>query len=159
MTSVRAAWAVPVVLVALSLTACSGDDDEPSDSPSEAAPTEVAKLSDIPDAVLVIKPGSPDAPQAYRTAEITHVGGEPGARSVSVDYQSGPDLCSMFTGYATQESDSAIDVTVIVGEQPGCTGDPTTRTTVLNLDAPVGDRKLEVSRYSQQSLPIDNPKA
>lgn len=148
-----------MVLAGLVLTACSGDDDEPSDEPTQAAPTEVAKLSDIPDALLVIKPGSKDAPQTYSTAEVTHVSGTPDASSVNVDYQSGPDLCAIFTGYATHETDSTIEVTVIIGEQAGCTGKPTTRTTVLNTDEPVGDRKVVVSPYSQQALPIEDPTA
>lgn len=149
-----------MLLVGLVLTACGGDDEgEPADEPSETPPTAVAKLSDIPGVVPVVKPGSPQAPETYRTAEITQAEGAPDASAVNVNYESGPDLCAEFTGYAMQETESTIEVTVIVGEQDGCNGKPTLRTTVLNTDEPVGDREVVVSKYSRQSIPIKNPQA
>ncbi|UYM04988.1 hypothetical protein [Solicola gregarius] len=147
------------IAIALAASACSGDDDEGDDEPTEAAPTAVDRLSDIPDAILVIKPGSQGAPKTYRTAKVDSANPSASGKAVDVNFEGGPDLCSIFTGYATHETDSTIEVTVIIGEQAGCTGDPTRRTTVLNVDEPVGDRDIVISKYSQDSLPIENPSA
>ena len=143
--------------LAMAASACSGEDDRADDEPTESGPSSVDRLSDIPDAVLVIKPKSQGAPKTYRTAKIVSANPSESGESIDVNFEAGPDLCSMFTGYATQESDSTIEVTVIIGEQADCTGDPTERTTVLNVDEPVGDRDVVVSQYSQESIPIKNP--
>lgn len=144
--------------VLLVVSACNGDGDT-SDEPAESAPTSIAKLSDIPGAVLLTKPDEPDAPATYRTAEITSVSGDPDARTVNVNFESGPDLCSVVSGYAVDESDTTISVTVIIGEQKNCTGEPTTRTTVLNVKGAVGDRDVVASTFSETSLPIEDPSA
>ena len=149
-----------MVLLGLALTACGGDDEAPADEPTEASPTAVAKLSDIPGVVPVVKPTQKGAPETYRTAKVTQAeASAPDASNINVNYESGPDLCAEFTGYALQESESTVEVTVIIGEQEGCSGKPTLRTTVLTTDEPVGDREVVVSEYSQESLPIKNPSA
>lgn len=145
-------------LAVAGLSACSGDD-EPSggDSDTSEAPTSVAKLSDIPDAVLVIKPDSKIAPASYRTAKVTSAAASANGQSVDVNFEAGPDVCSLFTGYATHETEDEVEVTVIVGEQKKCEGEPTVRTTVLNVDKGVGDREVVISPYSQDSIPIEHP--
>ena len=145
-------------LAVVGLGACSGDDEASGgDNKTSEAPTSIAKLSDIPDAVLVIKPDSKIAPASYRTAKITSAAASANGKSVDVNFEAGPDVCSLFTGYATHETDDEVEVTVIVGEQKKCEGDPTVRTTVLNVDQQVGDREVVVSPYSQDSIPIENP--
>lgn len=159
MRTARTAWVVPVVLLGV-LSACGGGDEAPTDEPAEAPPTAVAKLSDIPNVQLLVEPEAPDAPKTYRTGEITAAeASAPDASTVNVNYESGPDVCAEFAGYAMQESDATIEVTVIVGEQAGCTGKSTLRTTVLNTDEPVGDRDVVVSEYSEQSIPVEDPTA
>ena len=145
-------------LAVVGLSACSGED-EPSgdDTETSAAPSSISQLSDIPDAVLVIKPDSQIAPESYRTAMITSAAASANGESVDVNFEAGPDVCSIFTGYATHETDSEVEVTVIVGEQKNCEGDPTVRTTVLNVDDKIGERDVVVSPYSQESIPIKNP--
>lgn len=144
-------------LVGAGLSACGGDDESSGDGGESDTPTSVAKLSDIPDAVLVIKPDSKIAPESYRTAKITSAAASANGESVDVNFEAGPDLCSLFTGYATHETEDEVEVTVIVGEQKNCKGDSTVRTTVLNVDDEVGDRDVVVSPYSQDSIPIKKP--
>ena len=151
-----------VCVAAIGLSACSGDDDEETpggDEGTSEAPSSVAKLSDIPDAVLVIKPDSADAPKTYRTAKITSANASANGEAIDVNFEAGPDMCSVFTGYATNESDAEIKVTVIVGEDGECEGESTVRTTVLNVDEPVDDRDVVVSPYSEESVPIEKPAA
>lgn len=145
-------------VAAVGLAACSGDEEQTGDeTPPSETPASVAELSDIPDAVLVIKPDSADAPATYRTAKITSASPSANGQAVDVNFEAGPDLCSIFTGYATHETDDEVEVTVIVGEQKSCEGESTVRTTVLNVDEPVGDREVVISPYSEQSIPIEHP--
>lgn len=140
------------------LSACSGDDEKTGNgTKTDEAPDSVAKLSDIPDAVLVIKPDSEDAPATYRTAKVTSAEASASGEAIDVNFEAGPDVCSIFTGYATHETGDEIEVTVIVGEQKDCDGTSTVRTTVLNVDDPIDDRGVVVSPYSEDSIPIDRP--
>lgn len=157
MRNARGTTVLCAVLVGMTLTACSGEDEDPEES-TDDGPTAIAALSDIPEAVLVIKPDAPDAPKTYRTAEVTEASPSPDGGAVNVNFKAGPDVCSVFTGYATEESESRINVTVIVGEKDGCSGKSTVRTTVLTVDDPVGERDVDVSEYSKESLPIEDPK-
>ena len=146
-------------VAAVGLSACSDDDEQASggDTEKSEVPSEVGKLSDIPEAVLVIKPDSEGSPAKYRTAKITSADASSNGEAIDVNFEAGPDMCSIFTGYATNESPDEIEVTVIVGDQKDCEGKSTVRTTVLNVDKPVGDREVVISPYSEESIPIKRP--
>lgn len=134
------------------LTSCSGSDANNAGATAKpsAAPT-LESVQDIPDIVMI---DTDDPWPQYVTAQVNTVQAGVGGTSINVNYQSGPDLCSGFAGYAVQRIGPDAAVTVVVGRKPSCTGDGTTRSTVLPLAEPLGTAKPTVSRYSQRALPI-----
>lgn len=90
----------------------------------------------------------------YTTAKITGLQPGAGGKTITVNYASGPDVCSGLAGYAVHRADGDAEVTVITGMRKSCTGDDTHRTTVLPLSEPLGELTPEVSKYSESAIPI-----
>lgn len=143
------------VITSLALTSCSDDgrseDGTPTENPTASVPTELSSVKDVPGVTMI---DQQDPWPRYTTAEITEVEPGAGGKTITVNYASGPDICSGFAGYAVNRTDSTAQVTVITGMTESCKGEDTHRTTVLPLPEPLGDLTPEISRYSESAIPV-----
>lgn len=139
--------------IALTLvTSCSGNDDKDAGKkPSAPATITLKTVKDIPGVTMI----DGDEPwPIYSTAKIVQVDAGAGGRTIDVNYEAGPDLCSGFAGYAVDTTAKTAAVTVVMGRKATCTGKGKERTTVLPIAAGLGGAKPTISKYSVKAIPI-----
>ncbi len=134
-------------VVAAALTAC-GDSSSPGSAPSNGSHSDAIVVPG-----LKVLDGSWDV---WHTTKIEEILPE-GSDTIRIKYQGGTTPCDGLVGYAVEESESALLVTVVVGQPSDryCIGTGPVRLVTVPLRSPIDDRQLVQSNYDGPVQRVD----